>query len=346
MFSLNSLIVTDNNLSADEHSGMSAYTMLCLLGGLAVATHALAKFAESHNRLNYTSRFARVVSGSLVMMMRMLHTSKSDLNIGDGKGKLLAFGPHRTGWEAFAVGSMMTGTPPRFFATDAYNSIWLVAYLLSLFNVIPVASKKAEDHEHANKAAGEERPDNSNAVKLGSEALAQGGCVALFPQGNFSRIGEEPPRVYNGAAKLAIKNNVPIHVIRLDGLWSLQNPFIPLFIRNTAIYRAFLSAFHINNLRTHVCCVIDFHLKPENEDLSEEEKINEICAQLYAYYRHTDELSEAQIGSISKEIADKTHLLIWANKVSRDDLTKKLSKLKDEGVKLEAPTLTSLRSLG
>lgn len=132
-------------------------------------------------------------------------------------------------------------------------------------------------------------------------------------------------------------------MIRLDGFWCLQNPFFPLFIRNNVSYRAFLSMFHMNNVRTTLCRVIDFHLMPENEGLKDEEKIEEICAQLYAYYRHTQELTVEQIDTIKTEISDKTHLLIWNNKVKQDDLGKQLSNLKKESARLEEPTLRSMR---
>ena len=138
-------------------------------------------------------------------------------------------------------------------------------------------------------------------------------------------------------------NKIPIHVIRLDGFWSLQNPLIPVFVRNSIYYRAFLSAFHVNNVRTTSCGVIDFHLQPENKDLSDEKKIEEICAQLYAYYRHTQELTVEQIAVIKKEISDKTHLLIWNNKVKQDELGKELITLKKQGAELEEPTLKSMR---
>ncbi len=322
-------------LNSYDESASSAYTVLFLLTGLAVATYAIARFAESNNHLNYENRFARIIAGLLLLMTRMMHTRSGDLEITDTENKLIAVGPHRTGWEAVVVASKIKGEPPRFLATDAYNSVPLVAPFMEMFKTIPVKSNTTKG-EHGQSS-------NAGALDHASKALSEKGCVALFPQGNFARLSKEPPRVYAGAAKLALQNKVPIHVIRLDGFWCLQNPFIPVFIRDSAYYRAFFSAFHMNNVRATLCCVIDFHLKPENETLSEEEKIEEICAQLYAYYRHTQELTVEQIGTIKKEISDKTHLLIWNNKVKQDDLGKQLLNLKKEGAELEEPTLTSMR---
>lgn len=323
-----------DGVAAESES--SAYTTLFLLSGLAVATYALAKLAESSNRLNYESSFARIIAGFLILIMNMLHTRSGDLEITNTENKLIAIGPHRTSWEAFVVASKIKGTPPRFFATDSFNSVPGVASFMKMFKAIPV---------EANATKGDNgRSSNVSALEHASKTLTEKGCVALFPQGNFAKLGEEPPRVYTGAAKLALMNKVPIHVIRLDGFWCLQNVLIPQFIRNSAYYRAFLSGLHMNNVRTTLCCDIDFHLKPESALLSDEEKTEEICAQLYAYYRHTQELTVEQIGAIKTEISEKTHLLIWNNKVKQDKLGKQLLNVKKEGAELEETTLISMRS--
>jgi 1-acyl-sn-glycerol-3-phosphate acyltransferase len=196
-----------------------------------------------------------------------------------------------------------------------------------MFKTIPIAANGAKSHSG--------RSANATALDDASKVLSEKGCVALFPQGNFSKIGQEPPRVYAGAAMLALKNKIPVHVIRLDGFWSLNDPLIPIVIRNNTLYRAFLSIFHMNNVRANLCCEIDFHLKPENESLSDEAKIEEISAQLYAYFRHTGELTVDEIGTIKTEISSQTHLLIWKNKVKRDDLGKQLLVLQKEGAELE-----------
>ncbi|WP_058533722.1 lysophospholipid acyltransferase family protein [Legionella saoudiensis] len=318
-----------------DESGVSVYTTLFLLTGITVAAYALLRFVESNNRLRYEDRFARIIAGILILVMRMLHTRSGDLEITNAEKQVLAIGPHRTGWEAIAVASKMEGTPPRFFATTNFDSIPLVSSFLRKFKTIPVDAQATRGENG--------RSANADALDKASKVLNENGCVALFPQGNFARLGEDPPRVYAGAAKLALDNKVPIQVIRLDGFWSLQNPLIPMFIRNSASYRAFLSFFHMNNVRATLCCTIDFHLKPENENLSDEEKIDEICAQLYAFYRHTDELTTEQIKAIKPEIEKKTHLLIWHNKVAQDGLKKQLTNLKKEEAELEEPTQELMR---
>lgn len=319
----------------DADSASSAYMILFLLTGLAVTALILARLAESQNRLKYDSRAARIIAGALMVIIRMLHTNKEDLELPNTGKKLLALGPHRTGWEAAVVAAKMKGDPPRFLATDAFDSIPGVKAFMKMFYTIPVAANPTK--------SGPGRTSNAGAIEQANKVLSENGCVALFPQGNFAKIGQEPPRIYEGVAKLAIANKMPIHVIRLDGFTSLKNPLIPLFVRNTHVYRAFLSALHVNNVRANLCAVISYHL--ENEHLEEKDKITEICAQLYAFYRHTQELTPKQIDKIKTEISDKQHLLLWKNRVARDELEKRLITLKKESVELEKPTLLSMSQI-
>ena len=326
-------ILTDldpaNNCDLKTESGANAYNMLFLLTGLAVAMFAFAKFAESKNRLNYDDRSARIIAGFIAIMVNLFHAKKGDVEITDAENKLIAVGPHRTSLDGFVVASKIDKTPPRFFATTSFNALPGISSLLSMFKVIPVIANEITKGDGGQSA-------NASSIDDASKILKEGGCVVIFPQGNFSRKGQEPPRVYTGAAKIALKNQIPIQVIRLDGFWSLENSLIPVVIRNSLYYRAFFSLFHLNNVRTTLCCEIDFHLKPENAALTDEQKIEEICAQLYAYYRHTKELTVDQLGAIKTQIADKTHTLFWSNKVKQDHLGKQLLKLKQEEAELDA----------
>lgn len=319
-----------NTCDLEDEPASSAYTFLLLLTGLAVATYTFARFAESKNHLNYENRFARITAGILTLMMNMLHTKNGDLEITEAKNKLIAIGPHRTSWEALVVATKIKGTPPRFFATDSFNTIPGVPSFMKMFKVIQVASQAKKENG---------RSSNSGALEKASQVLDEHGCIALFPQGNFAKLGQEPPRVYTGAAQIALKHQIPIHVVRLDGFWSLQNPIIPVFVRNNAMYRAFFSMFHMNNVKTNLCCVIDSHLKPENANLSDAKKIELICAEMYSYYRHTQELTVEQIDAIKTESPD-TRLRIWENKLAQDELRKQLTTLKKEEAELETTTVS------
>lgn len=301
-----------NSSDFEDKSLSSSYVAWLMLPALLTIVIAAIKFAESRNQLNYADRSARIIAGFLNFMVNTLHTTRDDFAI-NPDAKLIAIGPHRTGWEAVIIASKMKGFPPQFLATDKYNSIPGVTTFMRMFKAITVDNK-----------------NKSTALNAASEALDAQGCVALFPQGGFSKLGQDPRMVYGGAAKLALKHKIPIEVIRLDGFWSLQNPLIPLFIRNNDYYRAFLSSLHLNNIRATACVSIDFHLKSENDELSDEQKIEEINAQLYAYYRDTQDLTANQIELIQQNIADKNHLPVWRNKVSQDKLQKELNKLKEE----------------
>jgi 1-acyl-sn-glycerol-3-phosphate acyltransferase len=310
----------------DDNLASNAYNLLFLLTGLVVATYAIARFAESHNHLNYDNRFARILAGGFLFIINTLHTSNGDMQI-PNDAKLIAVGPHRTGWEGGVVAAKMQDSPPHFFATTAYNSVPGIAFLLKTLKTIPIEAKaiKGVTGKSAHEGAFEEA----------SKVLKGNGCVALFPQGNMAKIDQDPPRVYPGAAKLAIQNKIPLHVIRLDGFWCLENSFIPQLIRNNSYYRAIFSFFSVNNIRTTLCGVIDFHLKPENEKLSDNDKIEEMCAQMYAYYRQTKELTAEEIDGIKNQISNKTHNRFWNNKMEQEGLKKELLNLKTEEIKLE-----------
>lgn len=66
-----------------------------------------------------------------------------------------------------------------------------------------------------------------------------------------------------------------------------------------------------------------------------------MCSTLCLLSSYTGTYSE-QISTIKTEISNKTHLLIWNNKVKRDELGKQLLSLKKEGAKLEEPTVASM----
>ena len=318
----------DNYNHSNFATGSGNLSFILTAGISITGIFALIKLDESSKRLNYDSLLARGVAGFLTIMMNVFHTENDGFDMMNDGSKIIVAGPHRSSLDGLSVASKVRGTPPQFFVTDQFDALPGVAAFLNMFKMIPIKAI-ATKREKGQSA-------NIDALDKASEVLNKNGCIALFPQGNFAKINEEPPRVYPGAAKLAVKHKLPIHVLRLDGFWSLQNPLIPLIIRNNMYYRAFFSLFHLNNIRTTLCCEIDFHLKPENEHLSDDDKIEEINAQMYAYYRDTRELTVEQIGGIKTLISDKKHHLIWNNKTKRDALQKELTKLKAEGVKLEA----------
>ncbi|MDF1828108.1 MAG: 1-acyl-sn-glycerol-3-phosphate acyltransferase [Legionellaceae bacterium] len=308
----------------------TSYDALLALAGVALATYAMARFFESQDKLGYETRSARMISGFLQLTMHLWHTTGPEVEITSESGCLIALGPHRASLDAFGFASKIKlhgTTPPQFFATDVFNVIPGVTSLFDMFKVITIKAKAPKDEQG--------RSGNAAALDEASRILQNHGCVAVFPQGNFARIGQKPPRIYNGTANLAITNKLPIHVIRLDGFWSLKNPVIPLFIRNNTFYRAFFALFHMNRVRVNLCDVIDVHLQAEHENSSHEEKIEAINARLYACYRQTEELTPEKIDKLKPTLSDTIHLSIWRNKLEHHELTKKLTKVEAEASALE-----------
>lgn len=289
----------------------------------------LLRLLEGQNRLNYEHRLTRIIAGFIQVVTRVLHAKQNTLDLPEEGPTLIAVGPHRTGFlDAVSLATQLKGNPPRFLATDGFNKIPGVSSVLSMFKTIPVKSTpKTIDN-------GNHKPANSNAIEAATKALQDKGCVALFPQGSLC-IGKDSPMIYPGAARLAIQNKIPIHVVRLDGYWSINNWLLPMFVRNNRYYRAFLSSLHLNNIQTILCCVIDLHLKPENSHMTNDEMINEISAQLYAYFRHIGELTPKQIAGIKEEIASGKHREIWDNKASQYGLERQLKGLKEEHQQLD-----------
>ncbi len=311
---------------------ISSYNVLLLCIGClaAVVTHyALTQgvqAAEANNRLDYDSKYARILAGLFRFVTACMHTKNNDLELADTAGALLAIGPHRTALEAVVVATKMKGAPPRFFATDSFDAIPGVAAFLNMFKTLKVKASKPGTKGAIN---------NTQVIDDACAILEEKGCVALFPQGGFDTIGANPRKIYDGAAKIALRQNIPIQVIRLDGFWSLENSLFPLWVRNSKAYRAFFSVLHMNDIRTTVCPAIDFHLKPENQHLNDKEKMEHINAQLYLYFHSTKNLTAADFAVIAQLIADNHHLTLWRNKVSQCDIEKKIIDLKKEGELLE-----------
>lgn len=302
-------IKMNSDLAQSVLSKENLYDPIFLLKAATAVYTSFASMSLYKNKLAFDNFFAKLVGGHFALMSQLwLASSKNKIiNIPNGP-RLMALGPHRTGWEAIVFASLIKGLPPRYLATDDFNSqIPGLVYLLSLFNVIVVEAnpKNAEKGKTA----------NSQVIEKSVDALKNGDCVALFPQGNFSLDEKEPFRVYEGIARIAMEAKVPIDVYRLDGFWSFSS-WIPLSIRNSKIYRAAFSAILPNSVLATECPVIDFHLDPNNK-LDEAETINEICAILYAYYRETKQLSPNEIKTIDKEVELGLHRPIWENKLAQ-----------------------------
>jgi hypothetical protein len=289
----------------------------------------ILKLLEAQTDLTYEDATARKMAGFLTILMRLFHAKPGNSKIAGG---LVAVGPHRTGLDGIvAATTMMQDKPPRFFVTTAFNAIPGMKAFLTMFEVIPVDfTKKKQGGQSA----------NARALEEASKILQDKGCVVLFPQGDFAKLTQPtPPIIHAGIATLAVENNIPIEVLRLDGFWSLRNPLIPLGIRESRLYRAIGAMFHVNKIETTHCCTIDFHLKSENADLSKEDKIERIRAILYAYYEETADLKPEDIQSITRSITDGNHYLgKWRARAEQDQL----ERLNRQSKAVAGPALTPL----
>lgn len=328
-------LILDTDLTCDYESPSSkTYYSLVLLIELLATACALAKFLESRNRFNYKDPVARIIVGTLMLVMGY-HTRGGSLDIQNG---VIAMGSHKTGaLDGCAIIHLLEGKPVRVMVTDAFNWIPGVKPFLTMFGTI---FKK----EHARTATKEEREENKTITEgRVADALKNGGRFLIAPEGNFAKLGQQPLFIQEGAAKFSIDNKVPLHIVRLDGFWCISNPLLPVWFKNLSLYRALFSFLHMNNIRVTLCSTLTFHLDKTDEELNNPEikgqLINEMSAQLYAFYRHTEELTLKDIENIKEEIKQGHHLPIWKERLEQQKLLKEIKGLKEQGLNDKAKQL-------
>ncbi len=314
-------------------SSSYGFEYMILAIGFLLLTYALLKKFQNSNRVQLEDNSARTIGGCLQWFSRIWHTNNDRHTDLPTEGPaILALGDHLTGADGVYLASTLPGTKdepaqvPEFFATTSHNNIPGVAGFLKMFKTIPV---------HFNKPKKGIKGPRSDAIERGVEAIERGGMVAIFPQGNICYMDKDAPLIYPGAARMAIKTKTPIHVIRLDGFWSVYNPYLPKFIRNSQAWRLFFSFLHMNNVKPTLCCVIDCHLKPENQDKSQPELERLINAEMYAYFRNLGDLTPEQIDKIREEVAQGRHLKMWDLKYKRYLLEKEVRSVTEEYAELQ-----------
>lgn len=263
-------------------------------------------------------------------------TKVDAIKVTDAKNKIIVVGPHRTSWDAALVLMNLEGEPVRCFATTAHNSLPGVKSVLNMFEVIPVKHDtkpiKGENGEVLRSA-------NADALDEAAKIISEGGRVLMFPQGNIVKKGQKPPTIYDGSAKLAIATGTTISAYRIDGF---TTSFLPERLTETALWKLFLSVLCPGEKKTTYLGEIDVHLKKENIDKPENEKIALINAELFAYYRHTENLALPQIQKIKTEIKDGIHNTIWGNRTAQDKAKKQLELLEKTGDELVKPTAIAM----
>lgn len=295
-----------------------AYYNLQVLATFLFTSYSLLKVHGYSQRLAYDSFFTRYTAGVLQLIYRTAHMNELSSTEIEIKGRtLLAIVPHRTGWEGILVACSIKGIPPQFLATTSFNKYPGVARFLKMFKTIPVDFSK--------KTVSGEVKKTNNAVEAAVDVLDNDGCVAVFPQGGFSRKGQSPLRVYSGTARMAMETKppIPIKVVRLDGFSSLDNSWLPESIRNSVAYRFLFSAGYPNDVSVRECHEIDWHIT--HPDALEDEKIFEINAQLYAFAKNTDDMTRDDIAEVKAQIERGDHRVVWRERLQEYEAHKAAS---------------------
>lgn len=310
-----------------------SYNWLLILTGVATFTYTFAKVAQaalakrmenfkayaiSQNTLENNDETMPAYAGAIKIFLNSLHTSPSEPVDVRNKTRLMAWGTHQCILDGFIAASKMQGKL-RIVATTSFNKYPGVESFLRRNNVIPVKF---------NSAGGTSK--ETNPLQEASDALDKGISVAFCPEGDILDTKKPPHIIQAGIAKLAIEKQMPIDVFHLDNYWWSKNWLIPNLVKNAFLFKMFVCIFHPNDVRMNFCPEVKVHLQPKNQNLSEEQLIRLICAEIYAFYRHRD-LTPKEIEAIKAEISDDSHihLSIWDNRFERHKLTRSLRKITD-----------------
>jgi len=287
------------------------------------------KVHEYSQCLNYDDRVTRYCAGMLQLIMRTFHLNNLESDTIKAPGKtLLAVLPHQTSWDSMALGAVMVGQPPRYYTIKNFLDIPGVGAIMRRFQAIPIEDSTGKDEKAKEKA----KQRNRDAEKEAQDILDNDGCVAIFPQGGFAKIGKPPLPVFNGTARLALntKEPTPIRVVRVSGFWSLENPLIPVSWRNNRMYRFLGTLLQFNRVKVTEEHTITWHIK--NSGATTDEKVRHINAELFAFANQNDNQS------IKAMIKSGDHLTQWDAKL-RDYQEEKAAR---EAIKAEAPVGASV----
>ncbi len=153
-------------------------------------------------------------------LLRVLFAQRYRLTVNGLKhipsqGGVLLLGNH-TSWIDWAVLHLAVPRPVRFVMSRRYYSRWYLRWFLDLYRVIPISSAAS-----------------SKALRKVTEALQNGECVALFPEGAISRNGQLG-HFRRGYSIPATQANCPLVPFYLRGLWgSRWSAVSQHFRRNT-----------------------------------------------------------------------------------------------------------------
>ncbi len=117
------------------------------------------------------------------------------------EGGVLIVPNHISYIDAFILTGAST-RPIRFLMFDSYfKKKGLVKWFIQFFDTVPISEKRAKE-----------------AIQKAADAVAEGGVVCIFPEGQLSRSGTMN-ELKRGFEMIARKANSPVVPVYMDGLW-------------------------------------------------------------------------------------------------------------------------------
>ncbi len=141
-------------------------------------------------------RFTVLTFLRVIYRQKVLHAERLP-----AKGGVLIVPNHVTYLDAFML-TASSKRPIRFLMYDSYfKKSGIVRFFIKFFDTVPISETRAKE-----------------AIQKAADAVAEGGVVCIFPEGQLTRSGcmNEMKR---GFEMIARKANCPVVPVYMDGLW-------------------------------------------------------------------------------------------------------------------------------
>lgn len=229
--------------------------------------NTFSDIAENETNLNFKDKNARAVAGFVKTLMCVWHLAHGVKPIGvdvdPGQGSITVVGSHTSLLDPMAAAFTIrptNGKTPTMMVSDHLFGVPYVKDLMTMMGVLPVNTRG--------------NGDNKSTLKDASKVLQNGGNVFICPEGWFNRNETNGLMIHDGAALLAIENQVPIFGCVVNGLMRFLSKNVR-FITDNPHYRIFVPPFVPNRLEVHQPFTIKFHLIPELNQLLRREKVTD-----------------------------------------------------------------------
>ncbi len=172
--------------------GVSIPMQFAIMGGLCV----LVTIYSTRILPQHFIRFTVLTFLRVFYKQKVLHADRLP-----SEGGVLIVPNHVTYLDAFIL-TASSKRPIRFLMYDSYfKKAGLVRFFIKFFDTVPISEKRAKD-----------------AIQKAADAVAEGGVVCIFPEGQLTRSGcmNELKR---GFEMIARKAKCPVVPVYMDGLW-------------------------------------------------------------------------------------------------------------------------------